>query len=128
MANPETNNDAVYDASTLGTPKRLVLGVQHLFAMFGSTVLVPILTGLSVSATLLFAGVATLLMHLQHDCFGLGSCLVKDVFKHPHHKVHCREIIVVEKHIVLLGLAGIDSSLRCRRRTRLLIAAWHKKV
>lgn len=42
----------------------LVLGVQHLFAMFGATVLVPIITGLSVSATLLFAGLATLFMHL----------------------------------------------------------------
>ena len=63
MAKNEKTTDAVYDASALGTPKRLVLGVQHLFAMFGSTVLVPLLTGLSVSATLLFAGVATLLMH-----------------------------------------------------------------
>ncbi len=54
----------IYDARTLGTPKMLVLGLQHLFAMFGATVLVPILTGLSVSATLLFAGLATLFMHL----------------------------------------------------------------
>ena len=54
----------IYDARTLGAPKMLVLGVQHLFAMFGATVLVPILTGLSVSATLLFAGLATLFMHL----------------------------------------------------------------
>ena len=38
---PEKNTDAVYDASTLGIPKRLLLGVQHLFAMFGATVLVP---------------------------------------------------------------------------------------
>ena len=63
MENKEIQ-DAVYDASTLGTGKQLILGVQHLFAMFGSTVLVPILTGLSVSATLLFAGLATLFMHL----------------------------------------------------------------
>ncbi len=54
----------IYDARELGTPKMLVLGLQHLFAMFGATVLVPILTGLSVSATLLFAGLATLFMHL----------------------------------------------------------------
>ena len=54
----------IYDARELGTPKMLVLGLQHLFAMFGSTVLVPILTGLSVTATLLFAGLATLFMHL----------------------------------------------------------------
>ena len=54
----------IYDAKTLGTPKTLVLGLQHMFAMFGSTVLVPIITGLSVSATLLFAGLGTLLFHL----------------------------------------------------------------
>ena len=57
-------DEPIYDARTLGTPKTLVLGLQHLFAMFGATVLVPILTGLSVSATLLFAGLATLFMHL----------------------------------------------------------------
>ena len=57
-------NDAIYDARGLGTPKMLILGVQHMFAMFGATVLVPALTGLSVSATLLFAGLGTLLFHL----------------------------------------------------------------
>ncbi|MBR4578119.1 MAG: uracil-xanthine permease [Oscillospiraceae bacterium] len=56
--------NAIYNAKELGTGKVVVLGLQHLFAMFGSTVLVPILTGLSVSATLLFAGLATLFMHL----------------------------------------------------------------
>jgi uracil permease len=56
-------SDAVYDARSLGIPKMLILGVQHLFAMFGATVLVPALTGLSVSATLLFAGLGTLLFH-----------------------------------------------------------------
>ena len=54
----------IYDARELGVPKMLVLGLQHMFAMFGATVLVPIITGLSVSATLLFAGLATLFMHL----------------------------------------------------------------
>ena len=48
------NNEAVYDVKTLGTPKTLVLGLQHLFAMFGATVLVPAITGLNVSTTLLF--------------------------------------------------------------------------
>ncbi len=44
--------------------KFFLLGFQHVFAMFGATVLVPTLTGLSVSATLLFAGLGTLLFHL----------------------------------------------------------------
>jgi len=54
---------AIYDARTLGLPKMGLLGVQHMFAMFGATILVPILTGLSPSATLLFAGLGTLLFH-----------------------------------------------------------------
>ena len=58
------NNEAVYDVRKLGTSKALILGVQHLFAMFGATVLVPALTGLNVSTTLLFAGLGTLLFHL----------------------------------------------------------------
>ena len=41
-----------------------ILGFQHLFAMFGATILVPVITGLSVSATLLFAGLGTLIFHL----------------------------------------------------------------
>ena len=56
-------NGAIYDARSLGAPKMMVLGFQHMFAMFGATVLVPALTGLSVSATLLFAGLGTLLFH-----------------------------------------------------------------
>ena len=56
-------NQGIRDARQLGVPKMLVLGLQHMFAMFGATILVPALTGLSVSATLLFAGLGTLLFH-----------------------------------------------------------------
>ena len=56
--------DAIYDARTLGAPKMAVFGLQHMFAMFGATILVPVLTGLPVSTTLLFAGLGTLLFHL----------------------------------------------------------------
>lgn len=61
--------EAVYDARTLGTPRMLVLGLQHLFAMFGATVLVPILVSgyglpLSIQTTLLMAGLGTLIFHL----------------------------------------------------------------
>ena len=55
---------AIYDARTLGGGKMLTLGLQHMFAMFGATVLVPVITGLSMSATLLFAGLGTLVFHL----------------------------------------------------------------
>lgn len=61
---PTVGTQRIYDATVLGKPRMLVLGIQHMFAMFGATVLVPALTGLSVSTTLLFAGLGTLLFHL----------------------------------------------------------------
>ena len=65
----ELGQEPIYDARTLGVPKMLLLGLQHLFAMFGATVLVPILVQgyglpLSIQTTLLFAGLGTLLFHV----------------------------------------------------------------
>lgn len=60
----DTDNQGIYDAKSLGKTKFMVLGIQHLFAMFGATILVPLITGLDVSATLLFAGIGTLIFHL----------------------------------------------------------------
>ena len=59
----------IRDARTLGAPRMLVLGLQHMFAMFGATVLVPILVQsyglpLSTQTTLFFAGFGTLFFHL----------------------------------------------------------------
>ena len=64
MGKKKIPENGIYDARELGIPRMLILGIQHMFAMFGATVLVPALTGLSVSATLLFAGLGTLLFHL----------------------------------------------------------------
>ncbi len=63
------NNQPIRDAWQLGLPKMLILGLQHMFAMFGATVLVPILVQgyglpLSIQTTLLFAGLGTLFFHL----------------------------------------------------------------
>ena len=63
--------NGIYDARSLGVPKMLLLGLQHMFAMFGATILVPILVnsyfegeGLSVQVTLNCAGLGTLFFHL----------------------------------------------------------------
>ncbi|MGI6013794.1 MAG: uracil-xanthine permease family protein [Oscillospiraceae bacterium] len=56
--------EGIFDARALGGGRMFVLGFQHMFAMFGATVLVPALTGLDVATTLLFAGLGTLLFHL----------------------------------------------------------------
>ena len=64
------NQEPVRDARTLGVPKMLILGLQHMFAMFGATILVPIIVSsqyglpLSVQTTLFFAGIGTLFFHL----------------------------------------------------------------
>lgn len=58
------NNQPITDVRTLGVGKTIILGLQHTFAMFGATVLVPILTGLPIPTTLLMAGLGTLLFHL----------------------------------------------------------------
>lgn len=54
----------IYDVKEIGVGRTLTLGVQHMFAMFGATVLVPIITGLDVSVTLFMAGIGTLIFHL----------------------------------------------------------------
>ena len=64
MGKRKIPENGIYDARELGAGRMLLLGFQHMFAMFGATVLVPILTGLDVSTTLLFAGLGTLLFHL----------------------------------------------------------------
>ena len=74
----KNSNEPIYDARKLGVPKMLILGIQHMFAMFGATILVPILVagyfqeacgeplsrGLTVSVTLFCAGFGTLIFHL----------------------------------------------------------------
>lgn len=74
----ENSNEPIYDARKLGIPKMLILGIQHMFAMFGATILVPILvagyfsdacgepitSGLTVAVTLFCAGVGTLIFHV----------------------------------------------------------------
>ena len=72
------SNEVIRDARKLGLPKMLILGLQHMFAMFGATILVPILvnsyfvdacgegptSGLTVAVTLFCAGFGTLLFHV----------------------------------------------------------------
>ncbi len=67
----QQQDGAIRDARTLGIPKMLLLGLQHMFAMFGATILVPVLTnsyfegeGLSIQVTLVCAGLGTLFFHV----------------------------------------------------------------
>ena len=78
--NKTIGEEAIYDAKSLGTSKMLILGAQHMFAMFGATVLVPVLTGLPVAATLLFAGLGIIVCRfgnlvIPFPCKRKSSCI-----------------------------------------------------
>ena len=60
----DNTSSPVGEGAKLAAPKALVLGLQHMFAMFGATVTVPLITGLDIGTTLLMAGAGTLLFHL----------------------------------------------------------------
>ena len=70
----ELGQEPIYDARELGTPRMLILGLQHLCAMFGATVVVPIIISgayglpMTVQTTLLMAGLGTLLFHVCTKC------------------------------------------------------------
>lgn len=102
------SGDAIYDARTLGLPKMGVLGVQHMFAMFGATILVPILTGLSPSATLLWAGLGTLLFHLVTK--GIVPAFLGSSFAY------------LAGYFALAGMAGSAGFEDCTKNTMLQYA------
>ena len=66
---PKVGRDGIYDARQLGTPKMLVLGFQHMFAMFGATATAPLLTGLSISLLFFCRFWGTLLFHCPEECY-----------------------------------------------------------
>jgi len=68
MKEKNLGGEPIYDARSLGVPRMMLMGLQHMFAMFGATVLVPIIVNgyglpLSIQTTLFFAGVGTLFFH-----------------------------------------------------------------
>lgn len=63
--NAQLGSEPIWDIRRLSKPKALILGLQHLFAMFGATILVPLITGLDISTTLLMAGLGTLFFHFM---------------------------------------------------------------
>ena len=94
-------NEPIRDARKLGTPKMLVLGLQHMFAMFGATILVPILVQqyglpLDIQTTLFFAGIRTPFLHqIQGACLsGLLLCLPGRLQHHgqPEHRHLCGHV------------------------------------
>ncbi len=104
----KVNGEAVYDARTLGLTRMGVLGVQHMFAMFGATILVPILTGLSPSATLLWAGLGTLLFHLVTK--GMVPAFLGSSFAY------------LAGYFALAGMAGGEHFADCDKHTMLQYA------
>lgn len=105
------------DTSKL-TPKDYLLSIQHLFAMFGATVLVPLLTGLNPSLALFSAGVGTLIFHLCTKCkvpVFLGSSFaflaaVSSIVR-PDGAVIPENVPLVQGGIIFAGLTYLLFSL-----------------
>ena len=57
------NNINSINSNSITSTKKIILGLQHVLAMFGATVLVPFLTGLDPSLAILCAGIGTLIFH-----------------------------------------------------------------
>ena len=62
--NKKADNGIISEGVALSTGKKMVLGLQHTFTMFGATVLVPIITGMNISVALFMAGIGTLFFHM----------------------------------------------------------------
>ena len=104
----ELGHEAIYDARQLGTPRMLVLGLQHMFAMFGATVLVPILVQsyglpLSTQTTLFFAALHKRGKRLSCFLAKIPSCffLSRPVSfaKETNEGGHSHDAVCVQKEI-----------------------------
>ena len=102
----------VYDAKKLGTGRMFILGVQHMFAMFGATVLVPLLTGLSVSTTLLCAGLEQ--QRAQTCAEQCGADAQAGQQRHQHGCAeHCKHVLCAEdQQLGRAKLFGIIDAFR----------------
>lgn len=118
----DKNNGAIYDARKLGKPKMIILGVQHMFAMFGATILVPILTGLDISTTLLMAGLGTLLFHcitkfkvpafLGSSFAFLGGYAAIKAFSHPMTLTVCSRMRALALRVQVLSTSSLPQLSR----------------
>ncbi|MFZ5967580.1 MAG: uracil-xanthine permease family protein [Bacillota bacterium] len=112
---PVEKLEAIREGDYLPTSKKIILGIQHTFTMFGATVLVPIITGLDISVSLFMAGVGTLLFHLitkgQVPAF-LGSSFafiapILAVANMPEYGMAYAQGGIVVAGLVYLVLAGL---------------------
>lgn len=93
---------AIRDANVLGVPKMLILGLQHMFAMFGATILVPILVNsyfgedvLHVQVTLICAA----LILIDRQVFSRAFFLHNRVF--PAARMCARSLVGISSGKVI---------------------------
>ena len=94
--------------------KKIILSIQHLLAMFGATVLVPILTGFDPSVAIFCAGVGTLLFHKCTDCkvpVFLGSSFAFRAAINQVSNVFNGDLRYAQGGIILAGLIYIIMSI-----------------
>lgn len=119
--------------TTLTNGKKIILGLQHVLAMFGATVLVPALTGLDPAIALLAAGIGTLLFHLCSQgkvpvflgssfafIAAIGMTLDPDgiglaeLVKPENHAYYLENLAIVKGGIIAAGLVYVVISVIIR--------------
>src|SRR2546430_8132277 len=61
VATTAHEKDVIYPEQRLAWPQTILMGLQHVMAMFGATVLVPLILGFNPNTVIFFSGVATLI-------------------------------------------------------------------
>jgi uracil-xanthine permease len=114
--------DVVYPEERLPWPQTVLLGLQHVMAMFGATVLVPLILGFNPNTVIFFSGVATLIFlavtgrrvpsYLGSSFAFIGSVLAIQGGPHGNHSLAFFGILVAGIIYFLIGVvvhfAGVN--------------------
>src|SRR5436190_111240 len=115
VATAKPERDVVYPEDRLPWPQTILMGLQHVMAMFGATVLVPLILGFNPNTVIFFSGVATLIFlvvtgfkvpsYLGSSFSFIGSVLAVQGAQNPNHGLAYAGIVMAG--IIYLAIGGI---------------------
>src|SRR2546430_16265992 len=113
VAVSKRERDVVYPEDRLGWPQTILMGLQHVMAMFGATVLVPLILGFNPNTVIFFSGVATLLFlvvtgfkvpsYLGSSFSFIGSVLAVQGANNPNHGLAYAGIVIAGVIYLIIG-------------------------
>src|SRR5256885_15520287 len=120
VAVSKRERDVVYPEDRLGWPQTILMGLQHVMAMFGATVLVPLILGFNPNTVIFFSGVATLIFlfvtgfkvpsYLGSSFSFIGSVLAVQGTQNPNHGLAYAGIVMAG--VIYLIIGGIVHVVR----------------